>query len=155
MQVEVHNRQGKVVCVLDVDKERTYLDNAEEWAWDTAQHIAEETKQRGELLGLRLGASAQRMPDEQKKPLHWWQRLRQTFNRQGCHVDIPISLFEDYRCPTCEHSTIQPVSGVGSVMAIGFSPGHPVAGYACQNPDCQVYDVAVPKVLVTTIDERP
>ena len=155
MQIEVHNKQGKVICVLDVDEERTHLHNAEEWAWDTAQHIAEESKQRGEFLGLQLGAAARKTLDEQKKRHRWWQRLRQRANGQRCHVAIPRSLFDNYQCPTCERNTIQPVSAVGPVMAIGFSPGHRVAGYACQNPDCQAHDVAIPSILVTKIYEKP
>ena len=155
MQIAVHNKQGKVICMLDVDEDRTDPHNAEEWAWDTAEQIGEEIKQRGGFLGLQLGGAAETARDEQKKRPGWWQRVRQTVTGQQCHVNVPRSLFEDYRCPTCERNTIQPISAVGPAMAIGFSPGHPVAGYACQNPNCQVHDVAIPRILVTKIHEKP
>ena len=148
MSVKVHNKQGKVICEIGINRETDYPLNVEKWAWNTAQHIADEREERSEAIGEQF---AEKMGNP-----GWWEKLKGSVT--GGHsisFSLPINMFEDYRCPTCLCATIQPISAVGPLLAIGFSPGHEIAGYACQNLDCPMHDVVIPKILVDRIDEKP
>ena len=152
MQIDVHNKQGKVICVISIGEENTALYNAEEWAWDTAQHIADELKKICAAGGKQFATAVDKMIEEERENPAWWQKLKRRFTRERYAMDIKVG---DYPCPTCGCDTIQPICAVGPVTAVGFCPGYPVVGYACQNPDCQVYDVAIPRILVAKIYEKP
>jgi len=147
MKVKVHNKQGNVICVVSIDRETNYPFNAEKWAWNTAQRIADENKKRGEAIGEQLTKKIENPG--------WWEKLKRSVTGAPRGFSIQIPTFEDYRCPTCLCDTIQPISAVGPLLAIGFLPGHAVVGYACQNPDCPMHDVVIPRILVDRIDEKP
>jgi len=155
MSVKVHNKQGKVICEIGIDRETDYPLNIEEWAWNTAQHIADENKKRSEAEGERFAKEIGEQLAKKRGNPGWWEKLKRSVTGHPRSFSIPITTFEDYRCPTCLCDTIQPVSVVGPLLAIGFSPGHELAGYACQNLDCPMHDVVIPKILVDRIDEKP
>lgn len=154
MIVKVHNKQGEVICEIDIDREVDCSLDAEKWAWDTAQHIADEVKKRSEAIGERFAKEIGQQVAKRKNS-GLWEKLNRRVGRTPDYFDIPITVFDDYQCPTCGCDTIQPMSRVGPVWAVGYSPEYELGGYSCQNPDCPVHDLVVLKILVDRIDEKP
>lgn len=151
MIVKVHNKQGEVICQVSLDREIGNSHDIEKWLWDTAEHIAHEIEERSEAIG---GHFAEHVERKIQNP-SWWEKLKRQAAGPPRYFDIPITMFEDYRCLTCDRDTIQPMSRVGPVWAVGYSPEHELGGYSCQNPDCPMHDIVVLKILVDRIDEEP
>jgi len=149
MSVKVHNKQGKVICEITIDKEFKPPWDIEEWAWNTAQHIADERERRCgamvEVMDEKAGNPS--VVEKLKRRLFPWDRTIATFSASD--------IFEDYRCPTCLHAWVEPVAIVAGLLVFGFSPGYKYIGYACINPDCPVHDIIIPLILIDRIDEKP
>lgn len=147
MIVKVHNKQGEMICEISIDREIDYSLDVEKWVWDTAEHIAHEIEERSESIGEHFA--------EKMGNFGLWEKLKRRVAGPPRYFDIPITMFADYRCLTCGRDTIQPISTVGPLSAIGFSPEYEIAGYSCQNLDCPMHDIVVPKILIDRIDEKP
>jgi len=152
--VDVHNKQGEVICQISIDREIGNSYDVEKWFWDTAEHIANGVNKRNEAFGERFAEEIGQQVAK-KENSGWWEKLKRLVCRTPVYVDVPITMFEDYQCPTCGCDTIQPMSRVGPVWAVGYSPDYELGGYSCQNPDCPMHDLVVLKILVDRIDEKP
>jgi hypothetical protein len=155
MNVKVHNKHGEVICEVIVKREIGNSHDFEKWLWDTAEHIADEIKKRSEAFGALFAKQIGQQIDKRENP-GWWDKLKRRIGGTPDYfVDIPTKMFEDYRCPTCDCDTIQPMSRVGPLWVVGYSPQYELGGYSCQNPYCPMHDVVVLKILVDKIDEKP
>jgi len=151
MIVKVHNKLGEEICQVSIDREIGNSEDIEKCFWDTAEHIAHEINERSEVIGEHFAEHVER---KIKNP-NLLEKLKRLVAGPPRYFDIPITMFDDYQCPTCGCDSIQPMSRVGPVWAVGYSPEYELGGYSCQNPDCSMHDIVILKILVDRIDEKP
>lgn len=148
MSVKVHNKQGKVIC--KIEKPSTWKDvllsftpiarewkcpvKIEEWAWDSAQNIADLRQMRSQFS-----------PESLVDTLNEMVRKGKSVPIGGCWVFGEENL-GGYLCSACLNH---------SIFSMFRRRDNEFIGYGCISNSCPMRNVIIPKVLVDRIDEKP